>query len=287
MTGTLLVTGATGSLGRRVYEQATAGGWTVTGTWFANRTRGGDARLDIRDRAAIGALLRDTRPDVIIHTAAGRDRGDWASIADGAANVAVAASGAGIRLVHMSSDAVFSGREIHYDETALPDPTYRYGAAKAAGETAVAAIHPNAVLVRTSTILGDGRGAHEVLTHDLASGRVQGALFTDEIRMPVHVDDLAAALLEVAAGSHRGVLNIAGPEPISRHELGLLVAARDGLDPSAIPAARSRDLFPNRPLDVRLTSALAESMLRVRLRPAGEFMTGAATVTGDRPDPRR
>ncbi|MEU0554363.1 sugar nucleotide-binding protein [Dactylosporangium sp. NPDC006015] len=287
MTGTLLVTGATGSLGRRVYEQATAGGWTVTGTWFANRARGGDVRLDIRDRPAIGALLRDTRPDVIIHTAAGRDRGDWASIADGAANVAVAAAGAGIRLVHMSSDAVFSGREIHYDETALPDPTYRYGAAKAAAETAVAAIHPDAVLVRTSTILGDGRGAHEVLTHDLASGRVQGALFTDEIRMPVHVDDLAAALLEVAAGSHCGVLNIAGPQPISRHELGLLVAARDGLDPATIPAARSRDLFPNRPLDVRLTSALAESMLRVRLRPAGEFMAGPATVAGDRPDPRR
>ncbi|MET7425167.1 sugar nucleotide-binding protein [Dactylosporangium sp. NPDC005555] len=275
MTGNLLVTGATGSLGRRVYEQAKAAGWTVTGTFFATPAPGGDRRLDIRDRDQVAAVVRDTRPDVVIHTAAGRDRGDWASLADGAAHVAVAAAAAGARLVHMSSDAVFSGREVHYDESALPDPTYRYGAAKAAAETAVAAIHPSAALVRTSTILGDGPehgGAHEVLTHDLATGRVGGALFTDEIRMPVHVDDLAAALLEVAAGGHRGILNIAGPQPLSRYDLGVLVAIRDGLDPAAIPSARSRDLFPNRPLDVRLDSALAVSLLTVRLRPVSEFM---------------
>ena len=268
----MLVTGATGSLGRRVYERATAAGWTPIGTHCSGPDGAADLRLDIRDRAAVAAVLHDLRPDAVIHAAGGRDRGDWRSLADGAAHVALAAAATGARLVHMSSDAVFSGREVHYTEDALPDPTYRYGAAKAAAETAVQAIAPAAVLVRTSTILGDGRGAHEVLTHDLASGRVRGALFTDEIRMPVHVDDLAAAVLEVAAGRHRGVLNIAGPEPVSRHALGLLVAARDGLDASRIPAARSRDLFPDRPLDVRLTSALAASMLRVRLRPASEFM---------------
>ena len=79
-------------------------------------------------------------------------------MADGAAHVAVATSALGIRLVHVSSDAVFSGREINYDESALPDPVYRYGAAKAAAETAVAAIDPSAAIVRTSLILGDGRG---------------------------------------------------------------------------------------------------------------------------------
>jgi dTDP-4-dehydrorhamnose reductase len=53
---------------------------------------------------------------------------------DGAAHVAVAA--AGIRLVHVSSDAVFSGRDVDYGEEALPDPINRYGAARAAAETA-------------------------------------------------------------------------------------------------------------------------------------------------------
>ncbi len=272
MTGLLLVTGSTGSLGRRVYQRATARGWTTVGTHFAGPDGAADLRLDIRDRAAVHIALRDLRPDVVIHTAAGRDRGDWRSLADGAAHVALAAAATGARLVHVSSDAVFSGREVHYTEDALPDPTYRYGAAKAAAETAVQAVDPAAALVRTSTILGDGRGAHEVLTHALSSGAATGALFTDEVRMPVHVDDLADALLELAGTDWHGPLHVAGPEPVSRYDLGLMVAARDGLDPASIPAARSADVTPGRPLDVRLDCGLARSLLRTPLRPAAEFM---------------
>ncbi|UWZ59774.1 sugar nucleotide-binding protein [Dactylosporangium aurantiacum] len=270
----MLVTGATGALGRRVYDRAAATGWNTVGTYFAAAEGSAELRLDIRDRAAVDAALRDLRPAAVIHTAAGRDRGDWRSIADGAAHVALAAAAVGARLVHVSSDAIFSGREVHYTEDALPDPTYRYGAAKAAAETAVQAIAPAAVLVRTSTIVGGGRGAHEVLTHALASGARTGYLFTDEIRMPVHVDDLADALLELAAtGDVRGPLHVTGPEPVSRHALGLMVAARDGLDPASIPAARSADVMPGRPLDVRLDCTLARSLLRTTLRPASQFMT--------------
>jgi hypothetical protein len=49
-------------------------------------------------------------------------------------------------------------------------------------------------VVRTSLILGDGRGGHDTLTKELLSGRAQGVLFTDQIRKPVHVDDLGLRL---------------------------------------------------------------------------------------------
>lgn len=263
----LLITGATGSLGRRLHARAVAAGWTTTGTSLSTP---GFQRLDIRDPADVRRVLRATAPDVVIHTASGRDRNDWPATADGAAHVAVAAAVAGIRLVHVSSDAIFSGREVHYDEQALPDPVYRYGAAKAAAETAVRAVAPDAAVVRTSLILGDGDGQHERLTRDLIAGRVTGALFTDEIRKPVHVDDLADALLEVAAaGGLSGVLNVAGADPISRYDLGVLVAGREGLDAAAIPSAASP---PGRPADVRLTGDLAGRVLKTRLRGVHEFM---------------
>jgi dTDP-4-dehydrorhamnose reductase len=262
----MLITGATGSLGRRVYERAVAAGHTVIGTQMS---AGGFERLDIRDRDAVTALVRRLAPEAVVHTAAGRDRDDWAATADGAAHVALAAASAGARLVHVSSDAIFSGREIHYDEEAPPDPIYPYGAAKAAAETAVRAIAPAAAVARTSLILGDGRGYHERLTHDLVSGRVQGALFTDDVRTPVHVDDLADALLELAGGDYRGVLNVAGAEAVSRYDLGVLVARRDGLDPAAIAARPSPG---GRPLDVRLVVDRARSVLTTRLRGASEFL---------------
>ena len=182
----------------------------------------------------------------------------------------MAAVAVGARLVHVSSDAIFSGRDVHYDEQALPDPVYAYGAAKAAAETAVRAVAPEAVVVRTSLILGTGDGHHERLTRDLIAGRAGGALFTDEIRKPVHVDDLAAALLEVAAaGRLHGVLNVAGAEPISRYDLGVLVAEAEGLDAAAIPAAASP---PGRPADVRLIGERAGRVLKTRLRGVREFM---------------
>jgi dTDP-4-dehydrorhamnose reductase len=270
----LLVTGGNGSLGRRVMLRAAAAGWEATGTYLSAPAATATVRLDIRDAAQVRQVVARLRPDAIVHAAAGRDRNDWPATADGAAHVALAA--AGIRLVHVSSDAIFSGRLGEYDEEALPDPVYAYGAAKAAAETAVRAIDPAAAIVRTSLIMGDGRGAHELLTHDLIAGRVCGALFTDEIRKPVHVDDLADALLELAAGDYAGVLNVAGADAVSRYELGVLVARRDGLDPAAIPAASLAALGLSRPADLRLVTARAEKLLGVRLRGAAEFVGSPA-----------
>ncbi|WP_328473941.1 sugar nucleotide-binding protein [Actinoplanes sp. NBC_00393] len=274
----VLITGATGSLGRRVLARAAAAGLQPVGASF--RSGPADVRMDIRDPGEVRRVLGEVRPEVIIHTAAGRDRGDWPATADGAAHVAVAAADLGVRLVHVSSDAIFSGRAVDYDEQALPDPVYAYGAAKAAAETAVRAVLPSAAVVRTSLILGDGNGAHEILTHDLIAGRVRGALFTDEIRKPVHVDDLADALLELAAGDYRGVLNVAGTDAISRYDLGVLVARRDGLDPAAIPAASLAALGLSRPADLRLSTERAEQVLTVRLRGARTFLKPVLSSAG-------
>ncbi|HEY5456666.1 MAG TPA: sugar nucleotide-binding protein [Acidothermaceae bacterium] len=82
--------------------------------------------------------------------------------------------------------------------SAVPDPTTPYGAAKAAAETAIKGITPAAIIARTSLIIGDGNYPHERFVHALAFGAVGGVLFTDDVRCPVHVSDLARALLEFA-----------------------------------------------------------------------------------------
>ena len=107
---------------------------------------------------------------------------------------------------------------------------------------------------------------------DLIARRVQGALFTDMIRKPVHVNDLADALLELAANDYQGVLHVAGPDAISRYDLGVLIARREGLDPAQIPAATIAESGMHLPADVRLNTAKALSLLRTRLRGVYKFM---------------
>lgn len=128
------------------------------------------------------------------------------------------------------------------------------------------------MIARTSLIIGDGGSAHERLVHARATGESTGVLFTDEMRCPVHVTDLAAALLELASFEHGGVPHLAGPDALSRHELGRFIAHRDGLDPDALRAGRRADTDLPGPIDVRLDGAITQRRLRTNLRGAHEFL---------------
>ena len=97
-----------GYLGSEVVRQAADAGWAAVGTSF--RTPG-PVPLDVRDRAAVAALVAELRPDCVIHTAYLQDGPDaWATNVDGSANVAQAARRPGRGCVHLSTDLVFDGR---------------------------------------------------------------------------------------------------------------------------------------------------------------------------------
>ncbi|GAA2666633.1 hypothetical protein GCM10010400_29060 [Streptomyces aculeolatus] len=74
----------------------------------------------------------------------------------------------------------------------------------------------------------------------------------------MHISDLTAAILELATSQHSGVRHAAGPDAISRHELGLLIARRDGLDPTTLPHGRRADSFAPGALDIRLDSSATQ-----------------------------
>ena len=185
--------------------------------------------------------------------------------------MAGAAARHGARMVLVSSDVVFGGSDRPYDETAPTDPVSPYGEAKVAAERAVLDTCADAVVARTSLILGDGASQHEELVRRLAAG-ADGALFEDERRCPVHVEDLARALVELAEGDVQGVLHVAGADGMSRHELGRLIARRDGLDPDVLRATTRAALAVPGPVDVRLDSSRAAALLSTRLRGAREFL---------------
>ncbi|MCF1592380.1 SDR family oxidoreductase [Streptomyces muensis] len=273
-----LIIGGSGFLGAELIRQTRAAGHTTAATYATKAGDGSQAEwypLDLREGGRLDAVMAEVRPDLVINTAS--RKADWAATAEGPIRVALAAATYGSRLVHVSSDAVFSGTRVHYDETFLPDPVTPYGAAKAAAETGVLAVYPKAAVARTSLIIGHGRSVHERVVHEIAAGTRDGALFTDDIRCPVHVTDLAAALVELASCEAAGIHHLAGSDAVSRHELGILIARRDGLDASRLPEGlRAHSTLPGA-LDVRLDSRATQQNLRTTLRGARQFLqrTGA------------
>ena len=234
----------------------------------ADGRRGLVAELDVRDGDAVRQAVERVRPAAVIHTAYRQD-GDGAreTTVDGAEAVAAAAREAGARLVHMSSDVIFDGRKpAPYDEaTPLPDHRLRPGqgrrrAARGRGS-------PGAVLVRTSLIYGgDGESRHEQLALQAAGGDGQLGFFDDELRCPVLVADLAAALLELVDLPERGVLNVAGSEVVTRYEFACLVAARRrarrGGDPPHLIAEAGLERPRNCALDTGRAPGAAANPLR-------------------------
>jgi dTDP-4-dehydrorhamnose reductase len=238
----LHITGGTGYLGVELRRQAPAATWE---------------RVEIRDLEAVRALFARLQPQVVIHTAYRQDGPEaWQIVADGAGNVALAAAEVGARLVHLSTDVVFDGRKgAPYVEDDAPCPVTDYGRAKAEAERRVQLAHPEALVVRTSLIVG-GRGLPPS-KHELAAADPESTFYVDEIRSPVQVGDLAAALLELTDLEVTGVLNVAGADAVSRAELAELVVGHP---------VRRAPAPAGRPLDCSLDSARAGRLLRTELR---------------------
>jgi dTDP-4-dehydrorhamnose reductase len=239
----LHVTGATGYLGSELVRL---------------RPNASTERVEVRDAEAVSELFGRLHPDVVIHTAYRQDEDDVNTV--GSENVARAAAAVGARLIHLSTDVVFDGRKgAPYVEEDPLSPVTAYGHAKAEAEMRVATAHPGALLVRTSLLYGGATPSkHELAARDPAS-----TFFTNEIRSPVHVTDLAEALLELCAREAAGPLHLAGADDVSRAAFAELIA---GAPVRSGPAPESR------PLDCSLDSSRARALLRTRLRGVREVL---------------
>jgi len=254
----LLVTGGAGYLGRELVARAAAHGWDVRATWWSQKPAlpAEWVRADVRDAAAVAAVLDGV--DAVIHTAYRQGADEWTTNVDGSQNVATAASG--VRLVHLSTDLVFDGMRGRYREDDEPGPVNAYGRSKAEAELRVAAAHPGATTVRTSLIYG---GAEPGPQERLA--RTGTSFFVDEIRSPVQVGDLAAALLELLELDVSGPLHLGGADDLSRADFAVLL----GADPARIERTHTA---PDRAPNVSLDSTRAAGLLRTRLRGAREVL---------------
>jgi dTDP-4-dehydrorhamnose reductase len=277
----LLVTGASGLLGSHVARRA-AGRFDTLGFFQSFQPRGAPVRLeplDLADAPAVRSRLDAFRPDLIVHCAAMADADraqrepDLARRVnvDATATLAQAARRLGAKLLFVSSDLVFDGRkDTPYVEDDPPSPLSCYGQTKLDAEQVVRAECDAWVITRSSLIFGASprgdRGLDEKLGLALRAGRGV-KLFVDEFRCPIAAGNLAEAILELAESAHTGVFHLAGPERLSRHEIGMRIARRFGWPTATIEAVSTRDvpMNPPRPANLTLDSRKARAALKTKL----------------------
>jgi dTDP-4-dehydrorhamnose reductase len=166
--------------------------------------------IELTEQASVDLVLSAYAPDLVINTAAFNrvdDAEDQPAAAFrinavGAQILARSCSRIGARLLHVSTDYVFSGdRTRPWSEHDCPQPVSVYGISKLAGELAVRAASPDSYIVRVSGLFGlagsRGKGGNfvETMLQLQAEGRVIRVV-DDQILAPTYTRDLAQKLSE-------------------------------------------------------------------------------------------
>jgi dTDP-4-dehydrorhamnose reductase len=266
----ILLTGAGGQLGGYLLRELQGSADAVI-AWAGSRA------VDLRNKDAVVAALREARPDAVIHAAAvssvARCHADpqtaHAVNVGGTDLLARLADEARARLVFVSTDLVFDGENAPYAEDDRPSRLSVYGRTKADAEAAVLA-RPRTVVARVSLLFGPSLvGRPSFFDEKVAALRDRRPcpLFADEWRTPLSLRTAARALVALARSDYEGVLHVGGPERLSRLEMGRRLAAFLGVDAvalvettraaAAVPGPRPRDtsldssrwraLFPGQP----------------------------------------
>jgi dTDP-4-dehydrorhamnose reductase len=144
----------------------------------------------------------------------------------------------GVGLVHVSTDAVFDGRNGPYTTSSPVAPLSVYGRTKADGEEAVLAVLPDAIIARTNIVGWSPSGTRSLLEYfhgRLVRGEPAPG-FTDLLFRPLPVHWFWPAVRALHAAGATGLCHVTGPELLSKYAFGRRVAGLCGADPDLVVA---------------------------------------------------
>lgn len=151
------------------------------------------------------------------------------------------------RLVYISTEHVFSGRNGPYREEDTPDPVSVYGKSRAAAERRVLDRYPGTLVIRPGLAIGPSLqgniGPHDWLKSRILAGR-PASYFVDEVRSPVAMDDLMRGILRLILAGAEGIYHLGGPERLSRFEIAARLAPRWGSDADVRAKRIHEDTIP-------------------------------------------
>lgn len=251
---TWLITGAKGFLGTNaaVSLQGKVDMVRLARTDFIGGFYSRNAILDLRDSDQLVEVIRNVRPDVIMHGAAIAGHETAAKDPDQAYAVNVTASrilaeeaeALGSTLIFISTDAVFSGECGNYREDDPVTPFSVYGETKALGEEAVRAATSNHLIVRTNFFGWSDSGDKSILEFFVNSLR-QGSIvrgYPDFVVSSIYVGALIQSIWKLVQSRATGTMHIVSDDARSKYEFGCMVAEAFGFSTELIaPLHSTRD----------------------------------------------
>jgi len=205
----ILVTGAKGQLGSELRPLLDA-------EFPASAIYTDIEELDLTDAKAVESFVVNNEITHIVNCAAytavdqaEKEKMQCARInTDAVKNIAMAADACGAKIIHISTDYVFDGTNHRpYRESDKVNPISQYGTTKRKGETALLALAPEAIIIRTAWLYS-AYGHNFVKTMlRLAESQSEIRVVCDQVGTPTYAQDLAKAIIRILR-SHQWVPGI-------------------------------------------------------------------------------
>lgn len=244
----LLITGSYGQLGNeltRILREGRAEIGTISEAYHGCEVVAVDYdTLDITDSAAVQSFVQKHQPDVLINCAAMTNvdqcETDFETAmkvnAIGPRNLARAAREVGAKLIHVSTDYVFSGtEETPRCEWDLCAPNTVYGKSKLLGERYALEQCPNTFVVRTAWLYGYvGKNFVKTMLR-LGKEKEQVTVVNDQHGNPTSANDLAYHLLALALTEEYGIYHCTNEGECTWYEFASRIMEKAGLSCKVVP----------------------------------------------------
>lgn len=253
----ILITGANGLLGQKLVELLSNNPAveliaTARGT---NRLPSKEGyqylEMDITNAQQVAEVIEQTRPEVIIHTAAMTNVDQcefekelcWQMNVKAVEYLVENCEKHDIFLCHLSTDFIFDGTAGPYSEDAQANPLSFYGWSKLAGEAAVNSSKIRWAIARTVLVYGivSDMSRSNIILWVKKSLEEQKTIkvVTDQFRSPTLAEDLAMGCWLIADKQAEGIFNISGSDFLTPYEMAIKTADFFGLDKQYITQADS------------------------------------------------
>ncbi|MGN0596115.1 MAG: dTDP-4-dehydrorhamnose reductase [Ruminiclostridium sp.] len=272
----ILITGGKGQLGTELLK-CFERGYTELGVPVVlkenNVVSSVDAdELDIKNLSAVKSLIEAERYDAVINCAAYTNvdgceacRDDaFMTNAIGPRNLAAACEKTGAKLIHISTDYVFSGNgEKPYTECDIPAPNSVYGSTKYLGEQYVRDFCSRYFIVRTAWLYGYyGRNFVKTIMNAAKKfGKV--TVVDDQIGNPTNAADLAHHILKLIDTEEYGIYHGTGSGECSWYDFAAEIVRESGIEAEVLPCT-SEEYAASHPQSARRPkySSLDNGMFR-------------------------
>jgi len=225
-------------------------------------------KLDITVLKDVLEYIEKYRPDIIINCAAYTNVDRCESDIDtafkvnaiGPRNLAIAAQKVGAKLLHVSSDYVFSGTgSVPFREYDIPQPISVYGKTKLLGEQYVREFCDKYFIVRTAWLYGK-YGKNFVYTI-LNAAKEKGYLevVNDQRGNPTNAEDLAYHILKLVLTDEYGIYHCTGKGECSWYDFACKIVEYAGINCTVVPITSDKI---NRAAKRPFYSSLDNMMLR-------------------------